>query len=370
MRRYIFFVLCSLFLLSVFCGCNISQIQPQESIPVITEVTATTPSDPQSAPTVPEESNPPMQTNPQNQTVENLVYDGITETFRWEDGVGNQNEFYITIPSLAGDYSAAGEFNSRMRDFAAPLLAEAKDCKENGYSSMWNRVFYEAYLNGEFLSVVLIQETTVDIVYYDVYNFDVEDLEPIGIAELCDDALDLTYPQFLKATEQWILQQFDAKYSQYKEINPEEYGQILDLITDDTVSMYYTSLYFGENGKLMLVYDAPSMAGAMYYPTVTELTPGMLPDISETDAWTWFFGLSRKVDGAYATGYENLLKIAFSDDPDDFSEALSLLDADHRAQIVAFLRSAFADQEDTLTWLCEDIDNQNMKHEILSGLVK
>ena len=133
-------------------------------------------------------------------------------------------------------------------------------------------------------------------------------------------------------------------------------------------SLLQTSLYLGEDGKPMLVYDAPSIAGAPYYPTavecpdLTSYTPG------EDEAYEWLFELADKVDGAYATAYGHILRITFEDDPDYFAEVLSRRDSETRQKITTALMYAYAGEEATLSQLCAEIKNKEIKAAILSGL--
>ena len=197
-------------------GCGKDAAAATEEIPVVTEVVVTHP-----PATNPPETNTPTQPTSGSGHTDEPVYPGIDKTFQWKDSVGNSNDLRITVPFLTGEDALANSFNAQIKAFADPILTEVSDCQKNGYSALWNRISYVYHRNRDILSIVIILETPVDLIYYDVYNFDLEERAAITIAEMCDDVLDLNYPQFLIATTRWVRQEFDLRFADHKESDPE-----------------------------------------------------------------------------------------------------------------------------------------------------
>lgn len=354
----------SLLILMLLCACDFSDPVVTDPIPVVTEVSVTEPQPSEPTPTTEPTSEPTQAID------DGSVYPVYEEIFRWQDGVGNLNEVQVTIPAMAGNSPIASEFTAKIDQITAPVLAEIADWMQTECSTMWSSISYREYRNREMLSVILIRETPIDLVYYDVFNFDLNDQESMDVAEMCDEYLDISYPQFLKAVMEWMTSDFQITYEDFKNIDPEGYEFILHEFTDNPFVMFSYSLFLNEDGKLMLIYDSPSLAGASFYPTITEY-PSSIQYSDEQDAYNWLFDLSGKVDGAYATAYDQILKITFTDDPEDFSEALAKWTSGDTDQIIMSIVSAFTmdvDETEDLRNLCRDIENTQIRDSILNLL--
>ena len=376
-----------LMLLGVFTGCHksdspASPSAPAESAPA--ETTPTTPSVPaedsltvsdgSTAPQLPGTPDPPTEPAPGQPVFSNdprqvsyWVTDGFREEIVWTSETGYDYRILVAVPEIRNIGEFVRSFNARMEQFAADTITELHKCAADKTDTHLMSIHYDAYLNGETLSILLTEETGVDLTYYQVWNFDVDDREEMTAAEMADEYLDLSYPQFLMLTNNVILSEFSNTYGSLQGSDGDFYHQILETIRRDTVAMYSRSLYLNENGRLMLCYDAPSMAGAMYYPTVTELSFAGQSVPSEREAYTWFFDLVAAVDGAYATGYGNLLKLAFEEDDDDFAEALARRTDTEIETIVYLLVGSYEDSQ-RLARLATDIDEHVIRNAILNAL--
>ena len=337
---------------SILSGCVAippAEHLPKETLPVATfsETMPVLPGTPEPPDKVEENTVPLIQ----NQTVkpqDPVISDRYNEVFTWTSGAGNECEVRITIPGLHIDAPFAQEFNQQMDEYAKHRIQEIQECIHHSTDPFLISIRYEAYRNRDILSVVIIEETPFDLTEYKVYNFDLEDREALTIADICDELLDLDYPQFLNATSEWIIEQFSEKFG-------DEAADYIAEFHNDATHMLQSALYLGENGQLMFIYDAPSIAGASYYPTVTEWPAGIkVPSVR--DAYTWFFDLANKVDGACAEAYSWLMRYTLQEDAEDFGEALAKRTPEEIKEIATLLIHAFTDQAGELMRLAQDID--------------
>lgn len=256
-------------------------------------------------------------------SVEELVIPAVTEFYAWDDSVGNRNEVTVRLPHIHSDEPFAADYNARIDDLANQIISEVEASVQEASSTFLVSVDYEAWLNEDVLSIVITTQTSIECTQYRVDNFDLDDREYMTTADMCDEYLDMAYPQFLKLTHDMILRDFEAKYGDVTAQFSEEVAFIRELFETDAFIARNRKLYLNENGALMLVYDRPSIAGAAYYSTIGEMTvePALVP--SEADAWNWLFDLFLRASDETKNDAAELLRIAFSDEKDDFLEALT-----------------------------------------------
>ncbi len=362
--------LCLLLLFTSFTGCNSSatvDTTPSFTISHTAPVLPGNPDPPASSGDNPE-TIPAQFEKPDRWALDKIVTTGYKENFEWMSSAQNANNVQIELPSIQLEYPFAKDFNEEMEQYAQTRTEELNANIQQGTDTFLSSVCYEAYLNQDILSIVVIEQTCIDLVNYTVYNFDLEDRKAMDIAEMADEYLDLEYPQFLYATNEIILREFNDRFAHFRDSEPDYYNDMINLITDDPAAMRDRSLYLGQDGRLMMVYDAPSIAGALYYPSRIEYPTNKSIAPTERESWKWFLGLSPELAEEDADSYAQLLKTAFADDPDDFSDALSSLSDTDVQQVIAFILHAYAGQEDVLIRLCEEIENPNVRNAILGNI--
>ncbi len=363
-------VLCLLLIFTSFSACNSSDTLDTTPSFTISHTAPVLPGNPD--PPAPSENNPetiPPQFEKHNHwALDKIVTAGYREEFEWMSYAENANHVQIELPSIQPDYPFAKDFNEEMEQYAQTRIKELNANIQHGTDTFLSSVSYEAYLNRDTLSIVVIEQTCIDLTNYTVYNFDMEDRNAMDIAEMADEYLDLEYPQFLYASNEIILREFNERFAQFRDSEPDYYNDIINLITDDPAAMLDRSLYLGQDGQLMMVYDAPSIAGALYYPSRMEFPTNKSIIPTERESWNWFLGLSSELSEEKAAAYTQLLKTAFADDPDDFSDALSSLSDADAQQVIAFILHAYAGQEDILIRLCNEIENPNVRNAILGNI--
>lgn len=368
MKKYVSLLLAVLLLL---CGCSKTpNAEETTAAPVSTQAATKAPTETTAPPevlTVPDMSQPEalQSTAELPSGLEGWVSTCYQESFIWKDTMGNLCSVSVSLPALAPVTDFAVEFNQTVYAYGTRILDEVRPCVQERYWSDLHSVSYEAYLNGDILSILIIERTNVDLVYYDAYSFDLGDMEPLTTAELCEEVLDMSYPAFLIAGNQIIEKEFTSKYSAFVEPESEIptaeeeaelalYESILQGIP--TLNASARDLYLGEDGQVMFIYWAPSMAGASYYPQAVEFD---LRQVSwdrvptEKEAYGWLFGLRYDVDGAYAESYCAILAKAFLEDSGEFVEQAAGLTSTAIADIAGFtVYGLDPDQSETFEDVC------------------
>lgn len=372
--RYFRFVFCILMCFALLAGCAkpAPSEQPGTSAPtegsvqIPTSGSSTLPvqTEPVSAdvPQIPQQ-NTLQSGNPK--ALSDWVFTNYEQTFSWRDGVNNFCSVSITLPALAPVSDFAILFNEEIRELGNSYVAEVTDCQKQETSNILSRVTYEAYLFDDILSIVLIEDTTFDYTAYRSWSFDLTDQEALNTAELCDELLDMDYPEFILASNAITAQHFKEQYgsfiasmdnqqtstdSYFETELPAEvalYHELLEQIPYDTVSIRNRQLFVGEKGQVMLVYDAPSLAGASHYPTII---PFDLSNVSwkrptEETAYGELLRLTEYVDGAYAESYASILLEAFFADSEDFVKHAAKATSTRQENIVSFLNYGLQPQQ-------------------------
>ena len=384
--RFVFYILLCMALLAG-CGRNTPSEQPGTSAPtensqqVPTSGTVTLPA--QTEPVPEDITQIPRQNTLQSgnpQTLSDWVFTNYEQTFSWRDGVSNFCSVTITLPALAPVTDFAIRFNEEIWELGSAYVEEAVQCQKQETSNILSRVTYEAYLHDEILSIVLIENTTFDYTAYRSWSFDLEDRQALSTAKLADELLDMDYPEFILASNAITAQHFKEQYGSfienmenqqtstdsYFETEPpaelELYHALLEQIPYDTVSIRNRQLFVGENGQVMLIFDAPSLVGASSYPTVIPF------DLSNTDwkkpaeetAYGELLRLTEYVDGAYAESYASILVEAFFADSEDFVKFAAKATATRQEDIVSFLNYGLEPQQfERFQNICRELLNED-----------
>lgn len=378
-------LLCFCLILLCVTGCGTpasdplpTQLQIPSSIPS-TDPPVDPPVDPTEPVTIPLHDQL-VQADPQ--TLEDWVFTAFNQTFAWRDDVGNFCSVTLTLPAITPVTEFAAEYNRMVHDMGTRLLEDVNDCREQGYSNTVRSLTYEAHLSGHILSVVLIEQSVTDSTYYLASSFDLDTMQPLTTAQLSQELLNLSYPAFILATNAIIEQEFVYQFGHLApdedepgvnsdgfpvhEPSPEQelYQQLLEDIPTNTANILQRNLYVGENGQLMLIFDAPSLAGAAYYPTAIPFdldAVGLESLPSEEYAYNRLFSLMDQTDGAYTDAYCSILRQAFLADSSGFIQHSASLPPNRQESVLIFL--AHTGDAETLTARCQEILSQeNSSH--------
>lgn len=261
-------------------------------------------------------------TVPLDTTPEDIVIHAISQTYAWDDAVGNRNRVTIRAPHINSGDSFAVAYNKRIDSYVDGIIKEVEACASGAFSTHILSVDYSAFLNGSLLSVLITTKMDADYTEYRIDNFDLDSGKAVTTADLCGKFLGMDYPVFLKYAYGRIWEEFEAKHADFLAQYPEEYEYFYNLYTSDVSLLCRYGLYLNEAGRLILAADHPSVAGAAYYPRLQELhaDPDVVPGVDES--WNWLYDLYLGADPDYIEYARKLLVTAFESNQDAFTQYL------------------------------------------------
>lgn len=270
MKKLTSLMLCISFAMLLFSGCKkIAEnppaasteptTTPTESIsetikPNTGPIITTRPTDP--LPTT-ETTEPPVDPYPQ------YVQTAICETIICQESSYNQapQAISILIPKLLPFSEDAIACQEEIQNHFEPLLEqERKNALENSWS-MYHSIDYSVYLNDTILSLVIRENSMVDLISFHVYNFDVESGKRLDTdaliekLEMDDYTEKLTYGITVFYEYKSLYRKDREKVKKYLELNisEENLSEAIPYVADNFLVMAVVKMYFG--------------AGAECYPT-------------------------------------------------------------------------------------------------------
>lgn len=223
----------------------------------------------------------------------------------------------IRIPWILPISSGVAQTNRSLAEAVRAIVEESP----GAYSA----VDYDAWLNGNLLSVLLRFTDAAGKDTYTAYNLDVSTGEYLSNQQMVRRYLDISWPQFLMATNDAVCHRIYDMASGFA--GQDEVRPITEEVYSDTVAMFVRQLYLGEGGQPMLIYVGSWWRSefGLNSKAVCAFDPSAIN--SEKAAFDWFFGLREKTDGITATGYDVLLREVFFYDPQAFVAHLSCQDS-------------------------------------------
>ncbi len=381
MKRGMGILLCLGLICSVLGGCgkNATSKGSEPSAPV--ETAAPTAPAAQPSPSTDSTQGPAAGGDPSKPwRLEDWVQTGFQKEIRWTDDMGTQISVTINLPSITPAADFAVEYNQKISAYQDALVQEITECQESLSWTDLVSVSYEAYLHDDILSILRMEQTNIDLTYYTADSFDLDDGEALTASDLCDEFLDLDYPAFLMVANGMIQREFEATYGQIYDVDSAEaddaqqeglefYRQVYDSIATDAAGLLGRQLYVGENGQLMMIYDAPSLAGAGYYPTVMPLSRSEITYIpSQEESYRYLFGLWDAAGEADVEACGALLTMAFDEDPEDFAQELDKCAGDLIDKTVKQVASGYASNPNRLAALCDEVEVSAIRDALLAEL--
>ena len=361
-------ILSMILIAAVLAGCN-RNAPAEETTPTQTTVTTESTEAPETEATEaateatdpvigPEDEIPgiPLRSMLQNGNPKNLedwVIENYRETFTWKDASGNTHTVSVTLPALAPVADFALHYNERVHNLGNAILAAISSQREEGLPASEASIRFEAQLRDDVLSILMIREMADGSVLYTADSFDVEDREELSAADLCDELLELDYPQFLAATNPILTAEFDRLFG--SKADP----ALRASIATDLVKLANRELFLGDQGQLMLLYTLPGNTPGStvqgYLPlTADSIDRKNLP--TEQEAYDAFFAMMEKADGAYADAAARMLKDAFLADSEYFAEFASVQKYLTPAQIGKLIVSVLIyDDAVEFQWDCQEL---------------
>ncbi len=142
---------------------------PAVSSPVPVETPSASPSARPAASSASPAPSPEATPNPALAYIEDIY----STQGEYVDGVGNKYKYSFSVPRFDLTGSAAKTVNTNIADMLSPLVAEAEELMRGGYSLSIVSIGYDAYLNGDILSLVARVNYDADFTDYYVWNMNV-----------------------------------------------------------------------------------------------------------------------------------------------------------------------------------------------------
>ncbi len=254
------------------------EVEPTEPQPTEPQPTEPQPTEPQ--PTEPQPTEP-QPTEPTTEPTPDL--DELVSVARYETLTDSEGEEYnYKYPKVNIDSDYVDSVNNEIKSYCDEIIDKQN---ENGHISTIG-MDYEAYINGDILSLVV-----TDIYYYGeisslIYNINI----PNGTEVKQDyfaSYLNVSIEELDNLKTYTKLSFFDERFP----IDSFTHDGYYDTQRERIVSGEFDSndfLYFNENNKIYLYCTIPSMAGADYYNHHLKLLTDTLPTPTEptTDSGT------------------------------------------------------------------------------------
>lgn len=196
-------------------------------------------------------------------TAESYWYESDSGSGQYTDEVGNDLSYSYAVPAFNLDSADASAMNEEIEQICGTVIKEMKDAEANKYSLMYTSVSYEAYQNGDIVSLLLILNTDIEVVEYHALNLNVVTGERASGAEMVRYA-GMTEDQFVEAaqtaTEDKFMELYDGLQDQVDYFD-EQYAKTMSA---DVFSLA-APMYLNGEGKICIIARIYALAGASYY---------------------------------------------------------------------------------------------------------
>lgn len=179
---------------------------------------------------------------PKNPTVEDLLLEPYTGSVLWFDEYGNEYDIDIELPLLVPFCDGAKAINEAIRNEFQSRIDQINDNYIARIGEFERTVYYEAYLNGNVLSVIITRDGALDHNAYHIYNLDISTGTQLTTLDMVQRYTDMDYPEFL----------LRATYTIYDQLNRPTpgIGYIINPLSGQT--MRNLRLALNGSGELML----------------------------------------------------------------------------------------------------------------------
>jgi len=293
-------------------------------------------------------------TLPANPTVEDLLLDPYTGSTLWYDPSDHEFGIDIELPLLVPFCDGAKAINEAIRNDFQWIIDNINNNYAYRAASFEKTISYEAYLNGDVLSLIITRDGNLDHNAYHTYNLDISTGKQLSIYDMAQRFAGASYPEFLMHAT-YTAYDYLYHYYESKGSNPQS---LLDDFEHDTITMQDYKLALDADGTLILYngYNSTFMRTVVvpFDPTAhsAEFSGG------EKDAYQWLF--TRNADGTFSTYLGSFLANSFFLDPNAFLKYLSLQDDALIQEIAANTVSGVPEAEtDQFKTLCNQYLSNN-----------
>ena len=198
-----------------------------------------------------------------------LVSYFVSDHFEWIQNNGGTQWQHFILPKIYPFSQDAIDVNKQLVTTYMPYLNSMRNCYLDGTLPDISAYYSSFAVHNGVLSVVMQEDTPIDLTLYEVYNFDLETGKLIDLSALLS-KLGLSREQYLKIAEETGKAVYIQKYG-YLEPGTYEFYDQQYAATFTEENLMNAKLYFNPNGNLVMVLDMKPIAGASRYPTAVVL---------------------------------------------------------------------------------------------------
>lgn len=287
----------------------------------------------------------------------------------------------VSLPVIQASYGA--NFNAAVVNQLEALVSDTMFYLERGEAWVVKKMSYEAYLDQNILTVLIMTETDKQT-RCEPWIFDLSNGgKVIATSELVERLLGLDYATFLWITDQYIQNDFSATYhNQAYAINGQDeameaYGGILREIPCDLANALNRTV-FPANGKVYLLYDLPQISDDWYTgfrtsAKIVEIDASILqhknlvtPQDAVRDA---VFNSTVHVMGTTDQAHAYLVRTIFFSEPDVFIDAVSGVSKQDQAYAIdSLLRYADETELNQILSICSGCEESAVVNRIIAEI--
>lgn len=274
MKRITYSCLSLLVLTLLFCACVKQPLPPADSTGSTgASVTGTTVGQTESG----TNKTGPSETvgNTQTVSIEDIegplaqyVQTAIKETHERLDIFGNKQQMTsLRIPKLLPFSEDAVAAQAEIQNKLDSYITEVRTDYAEGLSSSTQFIDYKAYLNDAIFSLVIQTQSVYDSCSYLVYNFDIENGKRLNTEELMNK---LQITDYTEKFTQIAQDAFSKQWGEERDPSANDYDLYVSQKAKNSSKENIDKAmpYVTEDGKVMVVLNIYSLAGAEKYPQV------------------------------------------------------------------------------------------------------
>lgn len=196
------------------------------------------------------------------------VQTAIKETHERFDVYGNMQQMTsLRIPKLLPFSEDAVTAQAEIQNKLDSYITEVRTDYAEGNSSSTEFVDYNAYLNDTIFSVAIQTQSVFDSRFYLVYNFDIETGKQLNTEELMNK---LQITDYTEKFTQIAQDAFSKQWGEERDTSSHDYDLYVSQKAKNSSKENIDKAmpYVAEDGKVMVVLDIYSLAGAEKYPQV------------------------------------------------------------------------------------------------------
>lgn len=202
-------------------------------------------------------------------TAESYWYESDSGSGQYTDSVGNEMAYTYAVPAFNVDSPDASDMNEELEAVAGTAISEMKEAEANGYSLMYTSVDYEAYQNGDIVSLLLVMTTDIELIEYHVFNLNVATGERASGAEMALYA-GMDEAAFVEAAMAATEAKFLELYGGLEDLGDFYEEQYAKTMSADVFSLS-APMYLNGEGKICIIARIYALAGASYYDHILTL---------------------------------------------------------------------------------------------------